>query len=99
MSGELVQIAELKRPIHRVNIYRFNFSGRCPVNGESIAYRLRIESPTTIMAEGIEWAIKGAFFKGCGLHEEIADELHTILGGKQRLTAWHSGVHVLTVRG
>jgi hypothetical protein len=34
-----------------------------------------------------------------GFHEEIADQLHTQLGGRQILKAHHHGVDIETVRG
>jgi hypothetical protein len=93
------QIAPPTKKPNGVNVYRQNFTGRCPFNGEDVAYHLRIESPTTIHAEHITFAIKCAFLEGAGLHEEIADALHAKVGGRQRISAWHQGVHILTVRG
>lgn len=76
-----------------MNVYRHKFVARCPVNGDMIAYRLKIESRSIIRAESIRDACPSE-----GLHEEIADGLLHDLGGTQTLKATHGGVKIKTVR-
>lgn len=78
-----------------MNIYRIDFTSRCPVNGDLIFYSLEIQSAEMIMAEKIETAVNG----GPALHEQLADELHMHFRGKQILKARHGNVSIETIRG
>jgi poly(3-hydroxybutyrate) depolymerase len=82
-----------------VNIYRARFSATCPNNGATIAYQLAIEAPFIIMAEAITAACTAAAECPKPYHENIADFLHSKLGGRQVITAHHHGVDIITVRG
>ena len=78
------------------NIYRHTFVARCPNNGQNVVYRLAIETMERIMVERIMAACKAV--EG-GYHEEIADALSALFGGRQTLAAFHHGVHIDTTRG
>lgn len=77
-----------------MNIYTQCFRARCPTNGRSVDYVLTIESPRMIMVEELQ----GAVSEIEGYHEEIADQLLRLFGGRQRLVAHHHGTDVETVR-
>ena len=79
-----------------MNTYRRTFYARCPNNGHMIVYRLAIETTQTIMVESIVAACSSI---GEGYHEEIADALSRLFGGRQTLAAFHHGVQIDTVRG
>jgi hypothetical protein len=78
-----------------MNIYTTQFFARCPVNNIRVAYTLRIESETVIMADTIIDTVEGVLE---GFHEAIADQLVNELGGAQTLTAFHHGVTIETHR-
>lgn len=78
-----------------MNIYTTDFFAKCPSNGIRIAYRLRIEIGTKILAEDILSAVQAI---GEGYHEAIADDLLGRFGGTQTLVANHHGVTIETVR-
>lgn len=82
-----------------MNIYRHTFTATCPNNGQVIAYSLVIEAEHVIMVEEIveHCASTGDF--GKPYHETIADFLHAKLGGLQRMTGYHHGVDIETIRG
>jgi hypothetical protein len=81
-----------------VNIYRQRFAVSCPVNGESVHYRLAIETTRKIMVEDIQKALAEVEGKAA-FHEDIADALFAKLGGfRQTLTAHHHGTDIETVR-
>ena len=77
-----------------MNIYTQRFRGTCPRNGRSVDYLLVIESPRVIMVEDIQAAVG----KLTGYHEEFADQLLRLFGGKQILTAHHHGTDIQTIR-
>jgi len=77
-----------------MNIYRQPFRAICPKNARSVDYLLTIESPRLIMVEEIQEAV--ADLKG--YHEEFADHLWQLFGGRQTLIAHHHGTDVETVR-
>lgn len=79
-----------------MNIYTTEFFAFCPENEVRVKYTLRIESATVIKVEDI---IDKATFHERGYHEEIADQLHKVFGGRQTLSAEHHGVHIETKRG
>lgn len=79
-----------------LNKYRTEFFARCPVNGVRVKYVLVIETTATIRVELIVSRIEAI---NEGLHESLADELHTAFGGKQTLTADHHSVVIETTRG
>lgn len=80
-----------------MNFYRIRFVLVCPANGIPVTYALEIERPTMIRVEDIQAAVKtlgaGAF------HEDAADALFRLLGGRQTMRAHHHGVDIETVRG
>lgn len=78
-----------------MNIYRHKFVCHCPNNSQSIVYELTIESLKMIQVELITDA--AAKFKSA-FHENLADELYGIFGGRQTIEAHHHGVDVKTVR-
>lgn len=78
-----------------MNIYGTTFVARCPANGESITYMLRIHTGATIMVEDIRAEVESITE---GYHEAIADQLCAKFGGSQRLTARHHGVEIETIR-
>ena len=79
------------------NTYRVMFSRVCPNNRQVIAYRLRITTPNTIMAEDIRATITA--LPAEGYHEGFADLLAAALPGRQVLKAHHHGVDIETERG
>ena len=79
-----------------MNTYRHTFSARCPRNGESIIFKLSIQTEKMIYVEHIKTA--------CGMlregyHEHMAEGLHAQFGGHLTLTANHHGVDIETVLG
>lgn len=79
-----------------MNTYETEFFAICPVNESRVKYTLRIESPEVISVEHINDEVMLA---QRGLHEELADALHHSLGGAQKLSAFHHGVRIETLRG
>ncbi len=77
-----------------VNTYSTKFFAVCPANGIRIEYDLLITSGKTILVESILRAID----RQAGYHEDIADQLHALLGGDQVLTANHHSVTITTYR-
>lgn len=78
-----------------MNIYRFAFRARCPVDGAVVSYAAEIRSPAMIRAEELSgWAAKQVE----GFHEDFADQLCAAFGGEQRIIAVHAGVQIETVR-
>lgn len=77
------------------NRYTHQFMSMCPVNGKTIFYTLDIHTTRMIKVEEIT-----AVSAKChiGYHEAIADEFLKTFGGKQRLSAYHHGVHIKTIR-
>lgn len=78
-----------------MNRYRHRFTCTCPNNGVRVEYVLEVETAGMIMVEAIVEAcrVEKAF------HEDLADQLHAKLGGRQVLRAHHHGVDIETVRG
>lgn len=77
-----------------MNTYRYTFVSTCPNNKESIIYYLEIRKNERVMVEHIKTA--------CALHtsgyqEDIASDLHSMLGGRLSLRAMHHGVEIETV--
>lgn len=79
-----------------LNIYRYSFTATCPVDGAAIEYRLQIETRSAVKAERI---VAECTFDQPAFHEDIADRLLKSLGGRQVLTATHTGVDIETQRG
>jgi hypothetical protein len=79
-----------------MNIYRYQFTSRCPNNGVVIIYALTIESQDMIHVEHI---VTAAALHGTAFHEAIADSLYARFNGRQTLVAHHHGVDVETRRG
>lgn len=77
-----------------MNIYTQNFRATCPKNNCTVDYRLKIESMRTIMVEDIQAAVATLE----GFHEDHADKLLALFGGKQTLTAHHHGTDIETIR-
>lgn len=77
-----------------MNVYTQRFRAICPKNSRSVDYLLVIESSRTIMVEDIQAAVA----KLKGYHEEFADRLFRLFGGKQTLTAHHHGTDIETRR-
>ena len=78
-----------------MNTYTTEFFCFCPVNKVRIKYTLRIETTDVIKVEDI---IDEVQMHGRGFHEEIADQLASVFGGKQTMLADHHGVTIETVR-
>lgn len=79
-----------------MNEYTVEFFAVCPNNGIRIKYLLCIETQKTIEVEQI---IDDVMLLNRGYHEEIADQLQRIFGGKQTMIADHHGVIIKTTRG
>ncbi len=79
-----------------MNIYRVNFSAKCPSNGKTIDYALRISSCRMILVEDILAEVERV---KDSWHEDIAAILHSRFGGSQVLRATHHGVHITTIHG
>lgn len=77
-----------------MNIYTQHFRATCPMNNCTVDYRLRIESMRTIMVEDIQVAVSSLE----GFHEDHADKLLALFGGKQTLVAHHHGTDIETIR-
>jgi len=76
-----------------MNTYRYVFAAKCPSDDETIIYGLEIRSREKILVERIkevcaEWP--------SGYQEEIAADLHSLLGGSLTLRAQHQGVEIVT---
>jgi hypothetical protein len=76
-----------------MNIYRYVFGAKCPIDDDMIIYGLEIRSEEMIRVEKIkdacaEWP--------AGFQEEIAADLQKRLGGELRLRAQHQGVEIVT---
>lgn len=80
-----------------MNIYSSSFTSLCPVNHAKISYTWQLSTAQVITVEDINAALRSVPI--CGLHEDIADELHKRFGGSQVITAIHHGVRIVTVRG
>lgn len=80
-----------------MNSYSTYFSTKCPSNGQFICYHLEISTSAVIMVEAIQRAIKE--LPTVSYHEDNADLLASMLGGRQILRAHHHGVDIETVRG
>lgn len=78
-----------------MNIYVHRFSARCPNNGLSIRYKLRIETASVIMVEDIVALCAG--LAEC-FHESAADKIFAAFGGRQTLAAYHHGCFIVTRR-
>jgi hypothetical protein len=79
-----------------VNVYTIDFKATCPVNGDSVDYQLRIETCDVVPAESLVAEVSTLHDR---LHENIADSLAALFGGRQTLAATHRGVHIETTRG
>lgn len=79
-----------------LNIYTTEFFAVCPVNEVRVKYTLKIETTEVIKVEQI---IDEVTLQHRGFHEEIADQLHRVFGGRQTLKAHHHGVEIETLRG
>ncbi len=78
-----------------MNRYTAKFFSTCPVNGARIEYTLTIETMRLISVEDLLERLEAV---PVALHEEIADHLLEIFGGKQTLVAYHHGVTIETTR-
>lgn len=78
-----------------MNFYTTSFFAVCPVNGARVLYELEIETNEVIAVEQISDEVA---MLDKGLHEEIADVLLRVFGGRQTLTADHHGVRIKTIR-
>lgn len=78
-----------------MNQYITEFFAFCPANGLRIKYHLTVEIDCVIKVEDI---IDEVALHDRGFHEEIADQLHRVFGGKQTLVADHHSVTIVTVR-
>jgi hypothetical protein len=81
-----------------MNIYRFIFIVKCPVNGKPISYAFELQKPDSekVMVEDIS-AFAKAF--NSEFHEQLADAFLEKFGGQQILKAHHHGVDIETHRG
>ena len=81
-----------------MNIYRFTFMVRCPVNRRIVSYAFELRKPDheKVMVEHIQ--IAAALYE-TAYHEEIADAFLKQFGGQQILKAHHHGVDIETRRG
>lgn len=78
-----------------MNRYDYEFSAVCPVDGDAVVYQLAIETKRVIQAEEIR---KAGLITEPLFHEQIADNLGRVFGGKQTLVATHRGVKITTER-
>lgn len=79
-----------------MNSYTIEFFATCPNNGVRIKYRLCIETTEIFSVEGLIDTVQAI---DEGYHEEIADQMLSRFGGKQRMIADHHGVIIETTRG
>lgn len=79
-----------------MNSYTVEFFAICPNNGIRIKYQLRIETTDVIQVEHI---VDEVTILDRGYHEEIADRLQRVFGGKQKMIADHHGIIIETTRG
>ena len=82
-----------------MNEYTVKFFARCPINGVRIEYTLTVENPATANRLLVEDLVDAVELLDRGMHEEIADQLHRVFGGRQTLIADHHGVTIRTTRG
>lgn len=78
-----------------VNIYTTKFFALCPSNSVRIEYELEIVTDEMILVENILSEVNSII---SDYHESIADRLQDRFGGKQKLTANHHGVEIVTLR-
>lgn len=78
-----------------MNTYRADFHARCPDNGARIHYHWTLITAQVVRVEKINDALDAVRI---GFHEDIADDLHRLFGGKQTMTAEHHGVTIETMR-
>ncbi|TGV26370.1 hypothetical protein [Mesorhizobium sp. M4B.F.Ca.ET.143.01.1.1] len=78
-----------------MNTYSHQFYARCPGSGDTIEYSLKLETGRTVMVEDIE---KECSFPEPAYHEDIANKLAKIFGGRQTISAYHGCIHIETVR-
>jgi hypothetical protein len=79
-----------------MNKYTVDFVVECPSDGDMVLYTLEIQCENTIYVEKINTSVR--MFKK-DYHENIADSLYKVFGGKQTIVATHQGVRIETVRG
>lgn len=87
--------SEALRTDHSLNVYTHDFQSRCPANDETICYRVVISSTTMIRVEEI---VALAAAHPVSYHEALADAFYKAFGGSQRMSAFHHGVHIKTIR-
>lgn len=78
-----------------MNIYRADFHARCPVNAARIHYHWTLTTHEVVRVEEINDALDTIH---AGFHENIADSLRALFGGRQTLIAEHHGVTIETTR-
>ena len=81
-----------------LNIYGYQFTAQCPVDGALIYYVLEIAAQKMIKAEAVKEACT---FDEPVFHEVIADQLFERFGERQVLQelCTRRGVEIKTVRG
>ena len=79
-----------------MNKYTIKFVAKCPENGKVIEYTLKVRCDFVIQVERLT---DFALSTHESFHEDLADELQEMFGGRQKLTAFHHGVKIETYRG
>ena len=79
-----------------MNRYSRTFVPVCPNDGQPIIYDLTIETHGRMIQ--VEHIVTATKMIKRGYHEQIADELHRLFGGRQVIRARHIDVDIETVR-
>lgn len=97
-AAELLRQLRARADVWResaLNVYAHDFKSRCPTNGATICYRIVISTTKMILVEDIV-ALARQYPES--YHEPLAEAFYNAFGGMQRLTAFHHGVHIKTIR-
>lgn len=81
-----------------MNIYRFNFIVRCPMNRKFISYVFELRKPDSEKVQVEHIQMEAALYE-TAFHEQLADVFFERFGGQQILKAHHHGVDIETQRG
>lgn len=79
-----------------MNRYTRTFVASCPNDGQPIIYNLTIETHGRMIQ--VEHIVTATKMIKSGYHEQIADELHRLFGGRHVICARHIDVDIETVR-
>jgi hypothetical protein len=79
-----------------MNTYKTTHKSNCPNGGLSDCYKITIKSPQTIMVEDIIQTLKEC--PDPIYQESLADRLRAKIGAYVKVSGWHHGVKIISVR-